>query len=184
MGRFVDSVITYRILKLLVTPFDKTKAFQLGIIDSKGKELKKMRQLNTVAERDAYSLLHRLVYRLKKIIEKVPLQNKKLLSYAAALSLIREHMDYQHEPIELENLYLDKIGTNLTEEIQTIEGYFLNKPLTFKEYLEEDIPANNAGGGGIAGLDAETMGVSKKAANKYKKQNQTMARRANVTHVG
>ena len=56
--------------------------------------------------------------------------------------------------------------------------------LTFKQYLEEDIPANNAGGGGIAGLDAETMGVSKKAANKYKKQNQTMARRANVTHVG
>ena len=72
MGRFVDSVITYRILKLLVTPFDKTKAFQLGIIDSKGKELKKMRQLNTVAERDAYSLLHRLIYtrtnRIRKFI--------------------------------------------------------------------------------------------------------------------
>ena len=54
MGRFVDSVITYRILKLLVTPFDKTKAFQLGIIDSKGKELKKMRQLNTVAEKKSH----------------------------------------------------------------------------------------------------------------------------------
>lgn len=184
MGRFVDSVITYRILKLLTTPFDKTKAFQLGIVDSKGKELKKMRQLNTVAERDAYTLLHRLVYRLKKIVEKVPLQNKKLLSYAAALSLIREHMDYQHEPIELESLYLDKIKLNLSEEIDIIEHYLSKNTLTFREYLEEDIPANNAGGGGIAGLDAATMGVSKKAAKKYKQQNQKMARRGNVKYVG
>ena len=71
MGKFVDSVIAYRILKLLVTPFDKTDAFKLGIIDDKGNELMKMRDLNTVQERDAYTLLHRLVFRLKKIIEKI-----------------------------------------------------------------------------------------------------------------
>lgn len=41
MGRFVDSIITYRILKILTTPFNETKAYQLGIIDDKGNELKK-----------------------------------------------------------------------------------------------------------------------------------------------
>ena len=80
MGRFVDSVIAIRILKLLTTPFEKTKAYELGIIDDKGKELKKMRDLRSVTERDAYTVLHRLVYRLKKIIERVPIENKKLLS--------------------------------------------------------------------------------------------------------
>ena len=70
MGRFVDSLIAYRILTLLVTPFENTEAFKLGIIDKKGKELKTMQQLNTVQQRDAYTLLHRLVYRLKRIIEK------------------------------------------------------------------------------------------------------------------
>ena len=68
MGRFVDSLIAYRILKLLVTPFDKTDAYKLGIIDAKGKELKRMQELNSVNERDAYTLLHRLVFRIKKII--------------------------------------------------------------------------------------------------------------------
>ena len=40
-----DLVYTLRFLKLLTTPFEKTKAYELGIIDDKGKELKKMRDL-------------------------------------------------------------------------------------------------------------------------------------------
>ena len=55
MGKFVDSIIAYRILKLLVTPFDQTDAYKLGIIDAKGKELKRMQSLNSVNERDAYT---------------------------------------------------------------------------------------------------------------------------------
>ena len=70
MGRFVDSVIALRILRLLTTPFDQTDAYRLGIIDEKGKELKSMSDLHTVEERDAYTLLHRLVFRLKKMLEK------------------------------------------------------------------------------------------------------------------
>ena len=45
MSRVIDAVIAYRVLKLLVTPFDKTKAFELGIIDDKGKVLKKSRDI-------------------------------------------------------------------------------------------------------------------------------------------
>lgn len=173
MGRFVDSVITFRILKLLTTPFNKTKAYELGIIDDKGKELKRMSSLNTVQERDAYSILHRLVYRLKKIIEKVPLENKKLVSYAAALALIRENIELQHEPIELESMFIDKTKTNLSEEYILIEN-FINKQntLSFKSFIEEDAPANNAGGGGVAGFTPDTMGVPVKAQRKYQKINQ------------
>ena len=43
MGRFVDSIITYRILHKLVTPFDQTDAYKLGIIDQYGNPLKKDR---------------------------------------------------------------------------------------------------------------------------------------------
>ena len=153
MGRFVDSIIAYRILRMLTTPFEETEAFQRGIIDAKGKELKKMRDLNTVADRDAYSILHRM------IIEKVPLDNKKLVSFAAALALIKEHADTKTELINLESLYLDKIKTDLTEEIYVIEEFINNKQtFTFRQFLE-DIPANNAGTPGIAGFTPETMGV-------------------------
>ena len=43
MSRVIDALIAYRVLKLLVTPFNKTKAFELGIIDDKGKVLKKIK---------------------------------------------------------------------------------------------------------------------------------------------
>jgi len=76
MGRYVDSFIAFRILNMLVTPFENTEAFRLGIIDAKGKELMKMKDLNTVELRDAYTLLHRLVFRLKRIINKVPIKIK------------------------------------------------------------------------------------------------------------
>ena len=61
MGRFVDSVITYRILRILTMPFIKTEAYKLGIIDENGKELKKMSSLQSVTERDAYTILNRMI---------------------------------------------------------------------------------------------------------------------------
>ena len=45
MSRVIDALIAYRVLKLLVTPFNKTKAFEFGIIDDKGKVLKKSRDI-------------------------------------------------------------------------------------------------------------------------------------------
>tara|TARA_E500000318_G_C3556200_1_gene211256 strand:+ start:1253 stop:1831 length:579 start_codon:yes stop_codon:yes gene_type:complete len=173
MSRFVDSIITYRILRMLTTPFRDTKAYELGIIDDKGKELKKMRDLRSVSERDAYTILNRLVFRLKRIIEKVPFENKKFLSYAAALSLIRENIELTHEPIELESIYLKRVTEDLQEELRVVEG-FINKTntLTFRQFMDEDIPANNAGGGGIDGFTPDTMGVPKPAAMSYKKKNQ------------
>lgn len=150
MGRFVDSLIAYRILTLLVTPFENTPAFKLGIIDKNGKELKRMADLNSVEERDAYTLLHRLVYRIKKIIEKVPLDNKRLLSLAAAYSLIREHLEKKIEPIDLENQYLNRLDTNLSEELKLVKLHLSEKKIfTFKQFSEEGegapaaVPANN-----------------------------------------
>jgi hypothetical protein len=68
----IDAFITFRFLKLLVTPFNKTEAFKLGIIDERGKILRKYKTLERIEERQAYTILHRLVFNVKKLIEKVP----------------------------------------------------------------------------------------------------------------
>ena len=92
----IDAFITFRFLKLLVTPFNKTEAYKLGIIDERGKVLKKYRTLERIEERQAYTILHRLVFNVKKLIEKVPGGKSRLASYAAALFLIKEHVaEYQ-----------------------------------------------------------------------------------------
>jgi len=180
MGKFVDSVIAFRILHMLVQNFEDTPAFRLGIIDKNGKELKRMKDLNTVQLRDAYTLLHRLVFRLKRIINKVPIENKKLVSLAAAYALIREDLANEKESINLEDKFLRKLDEDLTIEIQELtEAMDKNKILSFRQFREDVgavAPANNAAATpGVAGLDKDVP-VSKKAQKKWSSSNMMFKR--------
>ena len=93
MGRAIDALITFRFLKLLVTPFNKTKAYELGIIDERGKNLIKGKDLTTFEQKNAYTILHKLVFNVKKLIEKLPGGKTRIASYAAALFLIKENTE-------------------------------------------------------------------------------------------
>ena len=93
MGRAIDALITFRCLKLLVTPFNKTKAYELGIIDERGKNLIKGKDLTTFEQKNAYTILHKLVFNVKKLIEKLPGGKTRIASYAAALFLIKENTE-------------------------------------------------------------------------------------------
>ena len=99
-NRAVDLVITYRVVKLLVTPFEKQEAFKYGIIDKDGKVLKKSKTLKLEKERKAYTLLHRFVFNLKRILKRVGL-GSRLGSFAVSLALmIKEDKNYeQHKAI-------------------------------------------------------------------------------------
>ena len=88
MGRAIDLLITYRVIKMLVTPFEKQPAYALGIIDNNGKVLRKAKTLKTAKEKEAYTLLHRFVFNLKRLINVVPGGKSKLGTYAAALGLL------------------------------------------------------------------------------------------------
>lgn len=157
MSRFVDAIITYRILRKLTTPFEETDAYKLGIIDKTGKILKRWNDLTTVEERDAYTLLDRLVWRLKRIIEKVPYENKKVVSFAAALALIKEHQNAENEPLpsNFEQRLLtinESRELDLEAEIVQVENYLAGRSLdgaavrSFKAFMEE-VPANAVGAG-------------------------------------
>ena len=86
MSRAIDLIITYRVVKMLVTPFKKFKAFELGIIDEEGKSLRKMKEVKG-GERKHYTMLHRFVFNLKRILQKVGLGGG-LGSFAVALALL------------------------------------------------------------------------------------------------
>ena len=110
MGRVIDALIAYRLLKLLVTPFKKTKAYQMGIIDDKGKVLIKAKQFkneipaNKRAEaKKAYTLLIRFVFNLKRILSKVGIRGALGSAAAAAIAFFREEKDYN--PIIEKEIY-------------------------------------------------------------------------------
>jgi len=86
MSRAIDLIITYRVVKLLVTPFEKQPAFKAGIIDADGKVLRKFKTIKG-SERKHYTMLHRFVFNLKRILKKVGL-GSRLGSFAVALALL------------------------------------------------------------------------------------------------
>ena len=86
-NRAVDLVITYRVVKLLVTPFEKQEAFKYGIIDKDGKVLRKYRTLKATKEKQSYTVLHRFIFNLKRILKRVGLGGK-LGTFAVALGLL------------------------------------------------------------------------------------------------
>ena len=141
----IDAFITFRFLKLLVTPFNKTEAYQLGIIDERGKVLRKYRTLERIEERQAYTILHRLVFNVKKLIEKVPGGKSRLASYAAALFLIKEHVsemnDSDGELLEKEFYKYLKEHDLLVEEDNSIQEdiAFADKLLKGSYRLVQDV---------------------------------------------
>tara|TARA_B100001093_G_scaffold516985_1_gene597184 strand:+ start:2661 stop:3254 length:594 start_codon:yes stop_codon:yes gene_type:complete len=90
VSRTADLFYAFRFLKLLVTPWDKMEAFDLGVIDDNGKVLKKAADRKTPQEKSAYTVFHRLVFNVKRLLNKLPFGKTRLASYASALFLIKE----------------------------------------------------------------------------------------------
>lgn len=123
--RNIDLLIIIRIIKILVTPWDKQEAFKYGIIDNHGNVLRKMRTLRTLNEKNAYDLLHRFVFNLKRLIELVPGGKSKIGTFAAATLLLLK-----------ENEYDEMLETNLQFELECV--------------LNEDEGVGGVGGGGMS----------------------------------
>jgi hypothetical protein len=151
MGRVIDALIAYRVLKLLVTPFNKTKAFKFGIIDDKGKVLIKSKNfLKTFSSqelpkaRESYTLLIRFVFNLKRLLSKVGIRGPLGTSAAAALAFFKEE---NGQNLEIEKTVYKHLRENGLE-FQVDENY--GEPLRHGAYrvnrditdLEGDIVIN------------------------------------------
>ena len=122
-NRAVDLVITYRVIKLLVTPFEKQEAFKYGIIDKDGKVLRKFRTLKTTAEKKSYTMLHRFIFNLKRILQKAGLGGR-LGTFAVALGLlIREDKNYIEHKSLIESAVISYLKeTNQYDDLLNEEG--------------------------------------------------------------
>ena len=125
MGRAIDLFVTYRFIKILVTPFEKQEAYKLGVIDKNGNRTvipgtNKATILNTVAEKNSYTVLHKLVFNIKKIFGKVPGLRTKLGTYAAALFLLKDTFKEDVDPKMWEREFLKYLKENNFELDNTI----------------------------------------------------------------
>ena len=127
MGRAIDLFVTYRFLKLLTTPFEKQDAFKLGVIDKDGNRIRQPKstrpavELSTTGLKNSYTILHKLVFNIKKIFAKVPGLRTKVGTYAAALFLLKDTFkESVDDPDVFEKQfmkYLKEQGVELDNEI-------------------------------------------------------------------
>lgn len=117
-----DLIYAFRIITLLSTPWEKQAAYEHGIIDSTGKQLKKFKDLTTSSERAAYTYLHRIVFNLKRLLQTVPGGKSWVGSATASYLLLREN---------LKELDIDEKTWSLVEEA------IFN--------MDEDVPTNSTG---------------------------------------
>ena len=142
MGRAIDTVIVFRVLKLLTTKWVDQAAYKEGLIDDKGKRIKS-EKVNTPDRKNAYTFLHRLVFNLKRVLEILPFGKTRLANYAAALFLIKEHAGLKGKQLDEEVFrYMQESGMlddNLLEEfeprnkLENERTYSLVRPIIINE---------------------------------------------------
>ena len=142
-SRGADLYFVFRFLRLLTMDYKKTDAYKYKIIDAKGNPLRKSSELETTDEKASYTMLHRMVFKIRRLIEKVPIVGKSiLLNYAAALFLLKE----QNNPRVWtdENYATRKLNEFLENEDWVESAKILREEveqmsrLKFGEYLKED----------------------------------------------
>lgn len=129
MSSTVDLFVLYRIIRDLTTPFEETKAFELGLINKDGKRLKKAK---TSDEKKAMGFYERFVFNIKRLMGKVGLQSR-LATFAAALFLLKEasrdEIPSDEEILKEVSLQMDELSKNsrksyrdLQEDIANVTG--------------------------------------------------------------
>ena len=117
-SRAVDLLIAYRVIKMLVTPFNKQPAFKYGIIDKDGNVLQKYRTIKGTAEKRSYTVLHRFVFNLKRILAKVGIKGKLGSFAVAAALLLKENKEYSKHKDVIESTIITYLkDNNLYEDI-------------------------------------------------------------------
>ena len=140
-----NAYFTYRFLRILTQRWEDMDAYKLGIIDDEGNILKKTRQLRTKEEKDAYTIFHRLVFNLKKLLERLPLGRTRIASYAAAMFLLREYTALSDEQF---HVLFDKLDREIDlDELMVESSYVMPDgslmPGTYS--LLDDLPSPTTG---------------------------------------
>lgn len=146
----IDTVIIFRILKKLVTPFNKTAAFKAGVIDKNGKVLIRPGD-RTANQKKTITLLDRMVFNLKRLLAKVPGGRTQLASYIAALALLKEHVEKQANKetseVLMEKLQEHQIVPEVKHDLSTAEGFMD----AWEEAMVESMTSGAAFGGAMSG---------------------------------
>ena len=157
LSNALNYVVLYKLISRMIKPIKKTKAYELGIVDEKGKILRKRKTLKTKEEKDALTRLDIFVFNLKRVLG--PLGRSKLANIVGAMYLLKEQ----------DNLEILEGEENRYVLIESRYSDFVES-LTQEDYLFIEEISNVVGTGEhMAGLTGEPPVDPKKKKKKKKK---------------
>lgn len=122
LSRTGDFFYALRFLRLLTTPWEKTGAYKMGIVDENGKKLKKP---ETSEEKSVYNVFHKLVFNIKRLLNKIPFGKSTIASYLAALYLIKEHTGLSDSKIK--KIIKETTGCDMNDYLPELNEWYLNE---------------------------------------------------------
>ena len=153
----VDTVIVFRILKMMTRKWSEMDAYKFGLIDDNGKRIK-TKKPKTSEEKNSFTLLHRLVFNLKRVLELLPFGRTRLASYAASLALLKEHFEIDGKYLE-ESFYTYLKENDLV--LDLLEGHDnMNSLQKGKEYELRQSVWNEENCIGIRGDQVQVLGTT------------------------
>ncbi len=87
----LDTVFTYKLLKLVTTPWKKHAGYKLKILDDTGKLLIPYSEMND-EQKSTYNTFYRMGVNMKRFLEKIPGGKTRIGSYSAALWFLQEQL--------------------------------------------------------------------------------------------
>lgn len=163
MNRTVDNLLALKILKMIVTPFSETEAFKMGIIDARGKMIRKP---NTDREKEVYNYLTKLVFNIKKIINRLPGGENKTKSLVAALWLVKEHYESNNRSTAMMQEKFDSVMKLLDNKVSLVE-----EEIIVSKFFNEEAPVNATG----SAVSTDEPKIGSKEIKKYKQGNLSIA---------
>ena len=162
---YLDNYYAFKFIKLLTDPWEQTDAYQLGIVDQNGKQLKKRRELRTQEEKRSFTRFHKLVFSIKTMLEKVPFARSTLARYATALAMIKEETG-----LIFDKELLSLVEHELTEDVSDLHEQLLAMLLEFN---------------GVSGMDISDGGLplnkrDEERTAKYKRWLKQLSQRTGV----
>lgn len=169
MSNYLDNLIAFRVLYALTVPFDKTPAFKAGVIDAEGNILIKADK-RTAEQHDAYDVLDRLVFSLKRLLGKIPGGKSNIASLAAAYWLIREAHARGADTIESHsfNTILESANTKYATEQQLVRQFLSLSEDLGNGGLVSTAPIANTTGVGVS-TDQPVIRVSRPVVKRNRK---------------
>lgn len=117
-----DFFYALRFLRLLTMPWVKTAAFKTGVVDENGVRLKKP---ETSEEKKAYTIFHKLVFNIRRLLGKIPLGKSTIARYAAALYLIKENTGISDN--KLVKILKETNGIDLSDYTPELNEWYLTE---------------------------------------------------------